>query len=146
MFSFADLDWMLFLLALISSTLFPGGSEAYLLYRLQETQSNAFALVAIASIGNILGSVITYYMGRLAQHLGHDAIERRFRISAAHISQAEAHFQRYGLFALLFAWLPIIGDPLCLVAGLLRYSIVYFILIVSLGKIARYAILAWAFF
>lgn len=138
---FNSLDWTLFFSALISSTLFPGGSEALLIYRLQDTNSNVFLLVFMATLGNVLGSIITYYMGKYGFQLSH----RWFRVSEDKMVRAEHHFKRFGTPALLFAWLPIIGDPLCLVAGVLRYNIYLFIALVGIGKLARYTLLAWAF-
>ncbi|MBL4760800.1 MAG: DedA family protein [Mariprofundaceae bacterium] len=136
-----DSDWSLFFSALISSTLFPGGSEALLLYRLHEGGS-AFALVMIATVGNVLGSLITYAMGRL----GSKAIHKRWlRMDEQKVERAESWFERYGQVSLLFAWLPIVGDPLCLVAGLLRSPLLWFVVLVSLGKLARYALLAGVF-
>ncbi|HCS13144.1 MAG: hypothetical protein COS82_00060 [Zetaproteobacteria bacterium CG06_land_8_20_14_3_00_59_53] len=135
------MDWPLFFSALISATLFPGGSEALLLYRLNEGGA-ALSLVLIATAGNVLGSLITYAMGRL----GNEALHRRWvRISEESVNRAESWFARFGRPALLFAWLPIVGDPLCLVAGLLRCNIGLFLLLVSIGKLARYTLLAWAF-
>lgn len=135
------MDWTLFFSALISSTLFPGGSEALLLYRLNEG-GNAVALVLIATVGNVLGSLITYAMGRL----GNAAMHKKWlRISEAQSERAERWFAAYGKPALLFAWLPIVGDPLCLVAGLLRCGIIPFLLLVTIGKLARYAVLALPF-
>jgi len=135
------MDWPLFFSALISATLFPGGSEDLLLYRLNEGGA-ALSLVLIATAGNVLGSLITYAMGRL----GNEALHRRWvRISEESVNRAESWFARFGRPALLFAWLPIVGDPLCLVAGLLRCNIGLFLLLVSIGKLARYTLLAWAF-
>jgi len=135
------MDWPLFFSALISATLFPGGSEALLLYRLNEGGA-ALSLVLIATAGNVLGSLITYAMGRL----GNEALHRRWvRISEESVNRAESWFARFGRPALLFAWLPIVGDPLCLVVGLLRCNIGLFLLLVSIGKLARYTLLAWAF-
>ncbi|EAU55391.1 YqaA family protein [Mariprofundus ferrooxydans] len=135
------MDWPLFFSALISSTLFPGGSEALLLYRLNEG-GNAVTLVLIATVGNVLGSLITYAMGRL----GNAAMHKKWlRISEAQSERAERWFAAYGKPALLFAWLPVVGDPLCLVAGLLRCGIVPFLILVTIGKLARYAVLALPF-
>jgi len=135
------MDWTLFFSALISSTLFPGGSEALLLYRLNEG-ANPYAVVTIATIGNVLGSMITYGMGRL----GNEAVHKRWlRMDEARVARAERWFTKYGQPSLLFAWLPIIGDPLCLAAGLLRSPLWVFFLLVTLGKFGRYAFLAWVF-
>ncbi len=135
------MDWTLFFSALISSTLFPGGSEALLLYKLNEG-ANPYILVPIATAGNVLGSLITYGMGRL----GNEGLHRKWlRISEDKTERAERWFGRYGKPSLLLAWFPVVGDPLCLVAGLLRCSLVSFILFVTVGKFARYAVLGLPF-
>ncbi|MDX8381562.1 MAG: YqaA family protein [Ghiorsea sp.] len=141
MFWLTEWDWALFISALISSTLFPGGSEALLLYKLQEETQNPYLLVFIATCGNVLGSLMTYFMGKYGFQFSH----RWMAISTAKIQQAESYFKRFGTPALLLAWLPIIGDPLCFVAGSLRYPFIYFIMLVSVGKLTRYAVLAWVF-
>jgi len=145
MFSFVSLDWTLFFSALLSSTLFPGGSEALLVYRLQAVESSPYLLVLMATLGNVLGSIITYGMGRVGHGLGHKLDFKWLRTSEQKLHKAETMINKYGLFALLFAWLPIIGDPLCLVAGVLRYHFLWFVLLVAVGKLARYSLLAWAF-
>ena len=130
-------DWALFGSALLSSTLFPGGSEALLLYRLHQG-ADPFASVLTATAGNVLGSLITYGMGRF----GRQAMQRRSEKTDQHIARAERWFKRFGRPSLLLAWLPIVGDPLCLVAGVLRVGVPIFLLLVTLGKLARYAALA----
>jgi len=135
------MDWTLFFSSLVSSTLFPGGSEALLLYRLNEG-ANPYAIVAIATIGNVIGSVITYGMGRL----GNEAVHKKWlRMDEARVARAERWFVKYGQPSLLFAWLPVIGDPLCLAVGLLRTSLWVFLILVTLGKFGRYVFLAWVF-
>lgn len=135
------MDWGLFFSALISSTLLPGGSEALLLLRLNEGQP-AMPLLLIATTGNVLGSLITYGMGRL----GNEALHRRWlRMSEQDVERGEHWFARFGQPALLFAWLPIVGDPLCLVAGLLRSSLIWFLVLVTCGKAVRYAFLIWGY-
>ena len=135
------MDWSLFFSALVSSTLFPGGSEAMLLYKLNEG-GDAVTLVIIATVGNVLGSLITYSMGRL----GNEAVHKKWlRMDEAKVARAERWFEKYGMPSLLFAWLPIVGDPLCLVAGLLRSNVMMFLVLVTIGKAVRYAFLAWAF-
>jgi membrane protein YqaA with SNARE-associated domain len=133
------MDWPLFLSALLSATLLPGSSEALLLYRLHEGGA-ALPLVLSATAGNLLGSLVTYAMGRA----GNAALHRRWlRIDEKQVNRAEAWFGRWGRPALLLAWLPVVGDPLCLVAGLLRTSPGWFVLLVGIGKLGRYAALAW---
>ncbi len=135
------MDWTLFFSALVSSTLFPGGSEALLLYRLNEGV-NPHTVVAIATVGNALGSMITYGMGRLGNEV---ARKRWLCMDERRVVQAGRWFTKYGQPSLLFAWLPVIGDPLCLVAGLLRSPVWMFLALVTLGKLGRYAFLAWVF-
>lgn len=132
------MDWALFGSALLSSTLFPGGSEALLIYRLNQGD-DPVAAVATATAGNVLGSLITYGMGRF----GRAAVGRRGAHAEQRIARAERWFARFGRPALLFAWLPVVGDPLCLVAGVLRVNPGAFLLLVTAGKLARYAALAW---
>ena len=132
------MDWTLFGSALLSSTLFPGGSEALLLVRLHQG-ADPLTSVATATAGNVLGSLVTYCMGRFGRRVvprGSEKNERR-------MARAERWFLRYGRPSLLLAWLPLIGDPLCLVAGVLRVGVGSFLLLVTLGKLARYAALAW---
>ncbi len=140
------MDWALFFAALVSATLFPGGSEALLLYKLHAGGAPLLLLLT-ATAGNVLGSLITYAMGRLGNAALHrDTVSRWLRMSAASVARAEAWFKRYGKAALLFAWLPVVGDPLCLVAGLLRFPLLIFLLLVTLGKLVRYGFLIWVFF
>ena len=131
------MDWLLFGSALLSSTLFPGGSEALLLYRLN-AGADPLASVLTATAGNVLGSVITWGMGRF----GRRALAHR-EIAERRIARAEGWFRRMGQPSLLLAWLPVVGDPLCLVAGVLRVPLLNFVLLVTAGKLARYAALAW---
>jgi membrane protein YqaA with SNARE-associated domain len=130
-------DWTLFGSALLSSTLFPGGSEALLLYRLHQG-ADPWAVVATATAGNVLGSLITYAMG----YFGRGAVSKRTAAAERKLARAERWFARFGRPALLLAWLPVVGDPLCLVAGVVRVGLGSFLLLVTLGKLARYAALA----
>lgn len=132
-------DWTLFGSALLSSTLFPGGSEALLLYRLHQGADPA-AAVLTATAGNVLGSLVTYAMGRF----GRAAVAPRSDKAALRLAHAERWFKRFGRPSLLFAWLPVVGDPLCLVAGVMRVGVPMFLLLVTLGKLGRYAVLAGA--
>ncbi len=128
----------LFLLSLCASTLIPLGSE-WLLVTLLLGGSDPLTAVAVASLGNSLGAVTSYLIG-----LGGSRwlIEKLLRINPQQQQRAQGWFTRYGSWALLFSWLPIIGDPLCLVAGILRHRFGKFILLVGIGKTARYSIVA----
>ncbi len=130
----------LFGAALLSATLFPGGSEALLLLAVQHTHA-PWLCVGAATAGNLAGSLLTYAMGLAGLRAWHH-IPPRFHFSRRHLVRARRWFRHYGGGSLLFAWLPLIGDPLCLVAGMLRYPITLFILFTGLGKLGRYALLA----
>jgi membrane protein YqaA with SNARE-associated domain len=132
-------DWALFVSALLSATLLPGSSEALLLFRLSEG-GDAVSLVLSATAGNLLGSLVTYAMGRGGNLL----LQRRWlRIDARAVQRAERGFRRWGLPSLLLAWLPVVGDPLCLLAGMLRVHPGWFLLLAGTGKLGRYTALAW---
>ena len=133
------MDWSLFVSALLSATLLPGSSEALFVYRLA-ADGDVLRLVVSAGSGNLLGSLVTYAMG-LA---GNAAMHRRWlRIDEKDLARAEHWFSRWGSPSLLLAWLPVVGDPLCLLAGLLRVGLGPFLILVGIGKFARYAFLAW---
>lgn len=133
------MDWTLFVSAFLSATLLPGSSEALLLFRIGEGVPWV-AAVLTATAGNLLGSLVTYAMGRA----GNVALQGRWlRIDERDLHRAESWFAQWGRPGLLLAWLPVVGDPLCLVAGLLRVNPVSFILLVGAGKLGRYAFLAW---
>lgn len=133
------MDWPLFVSAFLSATLLPGSSEALLLLRLQNAP-DAVLPVAVATAGNLAGSLLTYALGLGGNHALHRA--RWLRINEHDLARAERWFSRWGRPSLLLAWLPVVGDPLCLLAGLLRVGWVPFVLLVGAGKLARYALIA----
>lgn len=135
------MDWTLFFSALASSTLLPGSSEALLLLKLEQG-GDAPLLVFSATAGNVLGSLLTYALGRVGNAAAH---RRLLRLDARDLARAERWFSRWGRPSLLFAWLPVVGDPLCLVAGLLRVGLPSFVLLVGIGKLVRYAAIAGVF-
>lgn len=130
----------LFLTALGAATLLPGGSEALLLYYKSEG-FNTLLLLCFATAGNTLGSVVNYFLGKYASAW---AISKNY-ISQRSISKGEQYFDKYGVFALLLAWTPIIGDPITFVAGILRYNFWKFLLLVFIAKLFRYIFLLYLF-
>ena len=93
-----------------------------------------------ATSGNTLGAIINWWLGR---YFIHWQDRRWFPISKEKLEKATVHFNRYGIWSLLFAWLPIVGDPLTFIAGMLRVRLGLFILLVGLGKGLRYAAIVW---
>jgi membrane protein YqaA with SNARE-associated domain len=130
----------LFLLSFLASTLIPLGSE-WLLVALLIKGFAPLPVVVVASVGNFLGACTSYWIGIY----GSGFIEEKiFRMNDRDKERAERFFARFGSWSLLFTWLPVIGDPLCLVAGVLRIGFSRFALLVSAGKAVRYAAVAWA--
>ena len=123
----------LFLTSFASATLLPGGSEALFIYLLNEHLSPTL-LLAIATLGNTLGSFINYILGKYATDF---ALSKGY-MKEKHLIKASSVFEKYGAWSLLFSWLPIIGDPLTFVAGIVRYSWWKFLMIVGFAKFARY--------
>ena len=130
----------LFLLSLLASTLIPLGSE-WLLIALLFKGLDPVSLVATASIGNFLGACTSYWLGIFGSRFVEGKLLRMDREDS---ERAERLFARFGSWSLLFTWLPVVGDPLCLVAGVLRISFHRFALLVFTGKAVRYAVVAWA--
>jgi membrane protein YqaA with SNARE-associated domain len=129
----------LFLAALVAATLLPAQSELMLTAMLLTDRWEPVVLVAIATAGNVAGSTVNWLIGRF---LSDRRDARWFPVPAAALARAEQRFQRFGLPVLLLSWVPIIGDPITLVAGLLRVRPLPFLVIVTIAKGARYAVLA----
>lgn len=129
----------LFLVALVAATLLPAQSELVLTAMLLAGRWEPTVLVAVATAGNVAGSTVNWLLGRFFSDR-RDA--RWFPVPAAALERAERRFRRFGLPMLLLSWVPIIGDPITLVAGLLRVRLLPFLLIVTIAKAARYAVLA----
>ncbi|MCY0146793.1 DedA family protein [Hoeflea sp. G2-23] len=129
----------LFLASLLAATLVPAQSESVLAGLILAGGQPVTALVAVASLGNILGSVLNWLIGRGVERYRD---KRWFPASHAQLQRAQTQYQRFGYWSLLLAWVPIIGDPLTLVAGIMREPLWRFLLLVSIGKIGRYAVLA----
>lgn len=131
--------YSLFLLSFLASTLIPLGSE-WLVIAMLVAKSNPVAVVAVATAGNYLGALSTYWIGLY----GGDFLKRRvLRMDENSTKRAERFYDRFGSYSLLLSFLPIVGDPLCLVGGVLRVSFTRFSLLVLSGKLARYAAVAW---
>jgi len=131
----------LFLTAFLAATIFPAQSEI-LLGALHMAGTHAPAtLVTVATAGNVLGSVVNWLLGR---YLIHFQDRRWFPVKRPLIDRATAWYQRWGFWSLLLAWVPFIGDPLTLVAGILRENFWVFLLLVTIGKAARYLVIVTA--
>ena len=138
-------DWLnqpgyasLFFMSFLASTLLPLGSE-WLLVMMLAGGYDPLPVVAVATAGNYLGAVVTYLIGIWG---GSWLIEKVLRVSPQQQERAREYYQRFGVYSLLFSWLPVVGDPLCLVGGMLKINFGLFSLLVAAGKLARYVITA----
>jgi membrane protein YqaA with SNARE-associated domain len=137
---FSELGYFgLFIAAFLAATILPLSSEIVLSTLLLSGLSPN-ALVIIATIGNVLGSLVNYALGYWASL---EIVKKWLKISEQELVKAEQRFVKYGLFLLLFAWVPIVGDPLTVVAGVLRIRLLWFVILVAVGKLIRYVIISY---
>lgn len=123
----------------LAATLIPASSEALLLLLFQQGYT-PWLLWLAATTGNTLGSCVNWFLGR---EIVKFRDKRWFPVSPQQLQTAQAHFNRYGTWSLLLAWLPVVGDPLTLVAGVLRVRFVLFLVLVATGKSLRYAVVIY---
>jgi membrane protein YqaA with SNARE-associated domain len=123
----------LFFVSFISATLLPMGSEAFLVFNIKENY-NIYLLLLFATLGNTLGSLLNYFLGLK----GEEYLENKKYLDKKKIAKYRVFFDKYGAFSLLLSWVPIIGDPLTFIAGVLKYNLKFFILIVLFAKFIRY--------
>jgi len=129
----------LFVVALVSATLLPGGSEVWLA-RLWCQGEPAAVLWAVATAGNTLGSLVNVALGRYARHFQG---RRWFPASREGLARAEQWYRRFGEWSLLAAWAPVVGDPLTVLAGVLRLPWWRALLLIAVAKGARYAVVLY---
>ena len=125
----------LFAAAFLSATIFPFQSEAVLFAMLVAEHYTWWLLILVASAGNILGSIVNWFLGRFLTRF-----EDRgwFPVKRKQMAKAEAWYRRYGRWTLLLSWVPIIGDPLTIIAGVLREPFPVFLALVVVAHTARY--------
>lgn len=128
----------LLIAAFLAATLLPLGSEA-ILVALLLNGLDPTGLVLVATVGNVLGSCTNYALGYWG---GRPLIQRVLRTSDKALATAEQRFRRWGLASMLLAWVPVIGDPLTLMAGILRVHVIGFLVLVTVGKLGRYWVIA----
>lgn len=129
----------LFLSAFFAATIFPAQSELVLLYLLQDRSNSVVLLLVAATVGNVLGAVMNYGLG----YYVHRFKDRRwFPASPQQLEKAQRAYARWGRYSLLASWVPIIGDPITVVAGVLRDRFTVFLALVTVAKAGRYLVLA----
>ena len=124
----------LFTVSFLAATLLPLGSEGLLLYDISQNTS-LFLLWSVATVGNSMGSMLNYWLGLK----GETYLEKKGHLSSIKMEKSRIFFTKYGGWSLFLSWIPVIGDPLTFIAGVLRYNFKYFTLIVFVAKSLRYA-------
>ncbi len=129
----------LFALAFLAATLLPVQSEAVLAGLLSLSTEPWGTLLAVATLGNTLGAVVNWALGRgIEQYQSH----RWFPVKPAQLDKAKLHYQRWGRWCLFFSWVPVVGDAFTVLAGVLRERLWIFVVVVGAGKLARYLVVA----
>ncbi len=135
MWELAGLFWAAFL----SATILPGSSEAVLLGLIALGSWSLAVLIAVATIGNTLGSVVNWWLGLYVERWrGHP----RFPVKPDEFERYQDWYRRWGVWSLLLAWVPVVGDPLTVMAGVMRTPLWLFLLVTGIGKLARYLAVA----
>jgi membrane protein YqaA with SNARE-associated domain len=129
----------LFAAAFLASTIVPFSSEVVLATALTTSGQPWIALIAVATAGNVLGSIVNWFLGRA---LASEKATRIIRVKRENLARAERWYHRWGRWSLLLSWAPIIGDPLTVVAGFLREPLWFFIPVVIVAKAGRYLAVA----
>ena len=127
----------LFGISFLAATILPFSSELTLAGLISTSNYDNLLLLVFASFGNVLGSVFNWGLGFYARNL---TIKKWFPFKETQIERSSKWFSKFGKWSLLFAWVPIVGDPLTFVAGLLRVRFLDFIILVAIGKVSRYLI------
>jgi len=132
----------LFWNAFVAATLLPAFSEIALASLIASGNGLPLALFVAATSGNVAGSALNWWLGgRLVEFKD----KKWFPFSENTITRASEFFNRYGKWSLLFAWLPVVGDPLTLVAGIFKIRLLPFLVLVTVGKAARYGVIVMTF-
>lgn len=129
----------LFLSALIAATMLPMQSEVVLAGLLALGDQPVWALIAVATAGNVLGAVINWLLGRYFEHFRN---RRWFPLRESQLERFQDMYHRWGRWSLLLSWAPFVGDPLTVIAGVLREPLWSFVLIVLIAKLGRYLVVA----
>jgi len=127
----------LFSFSFLAATVLPFSSELTLAGLISTSNYHNLLLLVVASFGNVLGSVFNWSLGFYSRNL---SIKKWFPFKKTQIERSSKWFSKFGKWSLIFAWLPIVGDPLTFVAGLLRVRFLDFIILVAIGKVSRYLI------
>ena len=130
----------LFVISFLAATILPFSSELTLAGLIATSDYDNLLLLIAASFGNVLGSVVNWALGSYSRNL---TTKKWFPFKETQIERSSKWFRKFGKWSLLFAWVPVLGDLLTLVAGILRVKFIDFIILVAIGKVSRYLIVSY---
>jgi membrane protein YqaA with SNARE-associated domain len=125
----------LFISSFLAATIFPAGSEIILVALNISGNHDKLLLLAIATTGNVLGALVNWFIG---YYLIKFKDRKWFPLKKKQLKKYSDIYQKWGVWSLLLAWLPFIGDPLTVIAGIFKTNIWLFLLLVTIGKFTRY--------
>ncbi|MCB5162436.1 YqaA family protein [Marinomonas algarum] len=132
--------FFVFVVSFLSATILPFGSEGLLLYYAHNEAASLIWLWGLASVGNTLGGMTNWLLGG---YLLHYQDKKWFPVTPVMREKIAVYFNRYGVWSLLFTWLPVVGDGIALVSGVLRSPMWQVLPLIFIGKAARYALVLW---
>ena len=135
--------FQLLIISFLAATILPLSSELVLSTMLLTDSFDKYLLLVVASFGNIFGSSVNWYLGKKILIFKD---KKWFPVNEKQIAKSEMYFKKYGIWSLLLSWVPIIGDPLTVIAGVLRVNFFTFLLLVSISKTSRYIFLIFIIF
>jgi membrane protein YqaA with SNARE-associated domain len=135
--------FQLLIISFLAATILPLSSELVLSTMLLTDSFDKYLLLVVASFGNIFGSSVNWYLGKKILIFKD---KKWFPVNEKQIAKSEMYFKKYGIWSLLLAWVPIIGDPLTVIAGILKINFFTFLLLVSISKTSRYIFLIFIIF
>jgi len=130
----------LFAISFLAATILPFSSELTLAGLISTSNYDNLLLLIVASFGNVLGSAVNWALGFYSRNF---TTKKWFPFKEIQIEKSSKWFTKFGKWSLLFAWVPFVGDPLTLVAGLLRVRFLDFIILVAIGKVSRYLVVLY---
>ena len=135
--------FQLLIISFLAATILPLSSELVLSTMLLTESFDKYLLLVVASFGNIFGSSVNWYLGKKILIFKD---KKWFPVNEKQIAKSEMYFKKYGIWSLLLAWVPVIGDPLTVIAGILKINFFTFLLLVSISKTSRYIFLIFIIF
>ncbi len=135
--------FQLLIISFLAATILPLSSELVLSTMLLTDSFDKYLLLVVASFGNIFGSSVNWYLGKKILIF---MDKKWFPVNEKQIAKSEMYFKKYGIWSLLLSWVPIIGDPLTVIAGILKINFFTFLLLVSISKTSRYIFLIFIIF